>query len=92
MANEPTMSRKERLAGAWVLAIVGTGSLVLAQFPGTGLLDELGISNIIALPYVIAAASLISALALSAYISPEEHLWGSDDPACERNLCRHTRH
>ena len=92
MPNEPTMSRKERLAGAGILAIVGTGSLVLAQFPGLGLLDALRISNIITLPYIIAAASLISALALSVYISPEEHLWGSDDPPCERNLCRHARH
>ena len=90
--NEHIMSRKERLAGAGVLAVTGVSALVLAQVHGLGLLNELQISNLIILPYIIAAVSLISAFALSVYISPEEHLWGSDDPLCDRGSCRHARH
>ena len=77
---------------AGVLATIGMSSLVLTQVPGLGLLNEFRISNIITLPYIIAAVSLISALALPVYISPEEHLWGSDDPVCDLDRCRHTRH
>ena len=86
------MSRKGRLMGAGVLTIVGISTLALSQFPGMGLLNDLKLSNLIALPYVIAAVMLISAIALSLYVSPEEHLWGSDDPACNNDKCRRTRH
>ena len=86
------MSRKERLVGAGVLAVIGASSLAVTQVSGLGLLNELKISDIIALPYVIAAVALISALALALYISPEEHLWGTEDPNCDRESCRHARH
>jgi hypothetical protein len=86
------MSRKGRLVGAGVLAIIGVSSMALAQVPGLGLLKEIGISNIPVLPYIITAISLISAVALIVYVSPEEHLWGSDDPSCDRDTCRHIRH
>jgi len=86
------MSRKERLVGAGVLTILGISCMALARVPNLGLLNNLGISDIIALPYIVAAVSLISAVALYVYISPEEHLWGSDDPVCDRDACRHTRH
>jgi hypothetical protein len=79
------------LVGAVVLAVVGVSSLAATQVSGLGLLNELRISDIIPLSYVIAALSLISAIALSLYISPEEHLWGSDDPGCDRESCRHAR-
>jgi hypothetical protein len=86
------MSRKERLLGAGVLTVIGVSSLAFPQFPGLGLLYELRISNVIALPYIVAALCLISALVLFTYISPEEHLWGSDDPGCEKDTCHHIRH
>ena len=80
------MSRKGRLVGAGVLIILGISCMALAQVPSLGLLNQLGISDI------IAAASLISAVALYVYIPPEEHLWGSDDPVCNRESCRHIKH
>jgi hypothetical protein len=86
------MSRKERLVGAGVLTVIGVSSLAATQVSGLGLLDDLKISNIIALPYVIAAVALIAAMALSLYVSPEEHLWGTDDSGCDRDTCRHARH
>ena len=78
--------------GAGVLTVIGVSTLAFPQLPGVGLLNEVGLTNNLALPYIIAAVCLISALALSTYISPEEHLWGSDDPGGERDTCRHSRH
>lgn len=78
--------------GAGVLTVIGVSTLAFPHFPGLGLLYELNIGNMIALPYIIAAVCLISALVLSTYISPEEHLWGNDDPGCDKEKCRHTRH
>jgi hypothetical protein len=86
------MSRKERLVGAGVLAVIGASSLILSQVPGFGSLNMLRISNLVPLSYVIASLSLIIALALSLYISPAEHLWGNDDPPRDRECCRHLRH
>ena len=80
------------MVGAGVLAVIGASSLAVTQVSGLGLLNELKISDIIALPYVIAAVALISALALALYISPEEHLWGTEDPNCDRESCGHARH
>lgn len=62
--------------------------MVMAQFPGLGPWGQTGASHIVPVWYGIAALSLISALALSLYISPEEHLWGSDEPSCDRACCR----
>ena len=90
--NRRFMSRKERLLGTGVLTIIGVSSLAFPQLPGFGWMYELRISNMIALPYVIAAICLIYAIALSLYISPEEHLRESDEPGCERDICRHTRY
>jgi hypothetical protein len=90
--NQHIMSRKGRLVGAGVLGAIGASSLVLAQFPGLGPVGHVGASHIVPVWYVIALLSLISALGLSLYISPEEHLWGSEDPPCDRDVCRHARH
>ena len=70
------MSRKERLVGAGVLADRRNIVPGLAQVPGLGLLYELRISNIIALPYIIAAVSSISALALSVVYLPRRSISG----------------
>jgi hypothetical protein len=86
------MSRKERLVGAGILGTIGASALVLAQFPGLGPWRHLSAFHFVPVYYIVASLSLISALALSLYISPEEHLWGSDDPPCEREGCRHARH
>jgi hypothetical protein len=86
------MSRIGRLAGAGALAIVGTSFMVLALVPAPGVMDAFYALNLAGLPYLIAAVSLISALALSLYITPEEHLWGSDETSCDRASCRHARH
>jgi hypothetical protein len=69
------MSKKVRLVGAGVLTIVGTSSLVLSQVPGLGSPSDLKVSNIIPLPYVVAAMSLIS-LWPSLYTYPQRSIYG----------------
>jgi hypothetical protein len=86
------MSRKGRLVGAGVLAVVGISSLFSTQVPGLGIINEVKIFNFTFLPYIIAVVLLISSLTLALYISPEEHLWGTDDLGCGRNGCCNSRH
>jgi hypothetical protein len=86
------MSRKGRLAVAGILALIGMLSMFMDRVPGLGMVNELKVSNIVYVPYIVAAGFLISAIALSVYISPEEHLWGTDDPGCDREKCCNARH
>jgi len=64
------------LMGAEVLIIIGISPWLMTEGPRLRILAELRISNIIPISHLIVAVLLISALALSLYISEEEHLWG----------------
>jgi hypothetical protein len=83
------MSRKERLTGAGVLAIVGASFLFISRVPSLSIMNEFRIYDVAFIPYILAAIFMSAALAVSLYISPEEHLWGTDDLGCDR--CKRCR-